>query len=297
MTTPCRLCGGASEPAFATIDRNRKVDGTVFTYLRCGSCGTVFLRDVPDDLARWYPDDYFVFPSVAELDAMGADRTETYKIEAVLPHVRGGRLVEVGPGFGVFARRAAVAGFDVCGLEMDAACCAHLRDVVGVQAIQTVTPEAALDSLPPSDAIAMWHSLEHVRDPWALVAAAAHNLRPGGVLAMALPNPQALGFRLFGGRWPHVDAPRHLHLIPARPLVDRGAAEGLERVSLTSDDGGARHWNEFGWGRVVLPPAPGYVLTRLSSPLGRLIAAVAAPAERRPGRGSAYTLVLRKPPA
>lgn len=290
---PCPWCGGPAATAFWTTDRNRAVDDSSFEYRRCESCGTLFLQNVPEDLGRWYPDDYFVFPSLAQLEDIGRD--ESYKIEAVLSHARSGQLVEVGPGFGVFARRAALAGFEVRGLEMDERCCDHLRTVVGVEAVQTATPHKALDAQPPSDVIALWHALEHLPDPGALLEAAARNLRPGGIFVAALPNPDAWQFRLFGRRWPHVDAPRHLYLIPAATLIERGRVHGLEPVALTSDDGGARHWNAFGWGRGILPPAPGYVLTRLSMPLGRAVAALARPAERRAGRGSAYTVTLRKP--
>ena len=222
--------------------------------------------------------------------------SERYKLDAVQAQRSGGRLVEIGPGFGAFSRLAARNGFDVCGLELDAACVAHLRTVVGVEAVQTATPERALADQPPSDAIVLWHSLEHLPDPGALLAAAAANLRPGGVLVAAVPNPQALQFRVLGRRWPHIDAPRHLHLMPARAVTERAARHGLQRVALTSDDGGARHWNAFGWGRGVLPGAPGKLLSHGSIHLGRALALAAAPAERRPGRGSAYTITLRKVP-
>jgi hypothetical protein len=142
--------------------------------------------------------------------------------------------------------------------------------------------------------IVLWHSLEHLSDPGALLQAAAGNLRPGGVLVAAVPNPQALQFRVLGRRWPHIDAPRHLHLMPAGAVTARAERHGLQRVSLTSDDGGARHWNAFGWGRGVLPPNPGKLLSHGAIHLGRALAFVAAPAEHRPGRGSAYTISLRK---
>jgi SAM-dependent methyltransferase len=288
----CVLCGAAMSFAFTVGDRNRAVGPDEFHYERCERCRTLSLANVPADLGRWYPSDYFTLPSVPELDAMAP--SEAYKLAAVQAQVTSGRLVEVGPGFGAFARLASVAGFEVSGLELDAACVEQLRTVVGVEAIQTAAPERELAALPPSDAIVLWHSLEHLPDPGALLAAAAANLRSGGVLIAAVPNPQALQFRLLGRRWPHIDAPRHLHLMPAAAVTERAARHGLKRVALTSDDGGARHWNAFGWGRGVLPPAPGKLLSHGSIHLGRAIALAAAPAERRPGRGSAYTITLRK---
>ena len=119
------------------------------------------------------------------------DASERYKLDAVQAQRSGGRLVEIGPGFGASLAACRAHGFDVCGLELDAACVAHLRTVVGVDAVQTATPERALADQPPSDAIVLWHSLEHLPDPGALLAAAAANLRPGGMLVAAVPNPQA----------------------------------------------------------------------------------------------------------
>ena len=121
--------------------------------------------------------------------------TERYKLALIEPHAKSGRLVEIGPGPGTFALAAREAGYDVTGIEMDARSCEHLRASIGVGAVQTDSPAAALAELPRSNVIAMWHVLEHLRDPWACLDAAARNLEPGGVLAVAVPNPGAFQFR------------------------------------------------------------------------------------------------------
>ena len=61
----------------------------------------------------------------------------------------------------------------------------------------------------------LWHVLEHVDDPAAALARVASWLRPGGVLLVGVPNLASLQARLAGGRWFHLDAPRHrTHLTP-----------------------------------------------------------------------------------
>src|SRR5688500_5838504 len=102
MSQACPLCGGDAAVAFETPDRNRRIGDETFTYRRCASCGTLFLENVPDDLGRYYPSDYYVLPSLDELRAAAA-AGESYRLDLVTRWKSGGRLVEVGPGTGIFA--------------------------------------------------------------------------------------------------------------------------------------------------------------------------------------------------
>jgi 2-polyprenyl-3-methyl-5-hydroxy-6-metoxy-1,4-benzoquinol methylase len=289
----CPLCGGRTEPAFVTRDRNRGVTDERFAYERCTVCGSFHLVNVPADLGPYYGGEYFVLPTRAQLDRVA--RAESYRLGFLQPHLPTGRVVEIGAGYGVFARLASGAGYDYTGIEMDGRCCEYMRSELGVEAIQSDAPADVLAQLPPSDAIALWHVLEHLPDPWGVVEQAAANLGPGGIMVCAMPNPEALQFRLLGGRWPHVDAPRHLFLIPARELQSRAGAAGLELASVTGRDRGGRHWNVFGWQHALLRPSAGTVAQLAALQAGRVVAGLLAPFERRALRGSTYTAVLRKP--
>ena len=288
----CPACAGATQAAFATRDYNRRCSSRLFHYARCTRCRLIFLADPPDDLARYYDGDYYRFPTRDELAAVAAK--SRYELDMLTPWAAGGRMVEVGPAQGVFALQAAQAGFDVTAIEMDARCCAYLESVVGVTAVNSDRPEEALGALPPSAAIVMWQVIEHLPDPWGCLDRAADNLRDGGILLVATPNPAALGLRLLGRFWPHVDAPRHLTLIPAGVLSERLAARGLERVALWTDDPGARSWNRFAWQRVLMNLSSRRAVRGALYVLGAVVAAAMAPIERRAGRSASYTAVFRK---
>jgi 2-polyprenyl-3-methyl-5-hydroxy-6-metoxy-1,4-benzoquinol methylase len=209
-----------------------------------------------------------------------------------------GRLVEIGPGEGVFARAAQNAGFDVTAIEMDARACAHLRDVAGVQAIESDAPEDAIAALPPSRAVVMWHVIEHLRRPWQVIERAAANLHDGGVLAIATPNPRALQFRLLRRRWAHLDAPRHLFLIPADTLARRCGELGLQLQDTTTDDAAGRHWNRFGWEYALRRAPRSRPAPRGTVALSAAIARALSPLERREGNGCAYTSIfVKRPPS
>jgi SAM-dependent methyltransferase len=289
----CPLCGGPATLALSARDRNRELSDELFRYRRCEACGVYSLVNVPADLGHFYPPEYYVLPDAGQLDALVP--AEMHKLELISRFVSPpGRLVEVGPAGGVFAYAARQAGFEVTAIEMDERTCAHLRETVGIEAVQSAHPETALAELPPSRAIALWHVIEHVPEPWALLDAAAANLEPGGALTVATPNPDSLQFRLLRARWAHVDAPRHLFLLPLDAVRDRAEAAGLRLAHVTTSDRAGRQWNRFGWE---------YALRRrpAAGPVSRPVAGAALgltlamrPLEHTGMRGTTYTAVFVK---
>lgn len=293
FATQCPQCGQQTERAFETADINRRIGNVSFKYRRCAGCGVVFLENVPEDLARYYPSDYyFIARSLDELAAWG--RSEQYKLDIILDYRKSGRLIEIGPASGAFAYLAKSAGFQVTAIEMDRRCSEYLASTAGLDVINSADEAKALQSAPPADVIAMWHVIEHLVDPWSMLEAAAAKLKPGGILVLAAPNPHAAQFKLFGAQWVHVDAPRHLWLIPPEVLAQRGARLGLSLRLATTRDPGSLFWNRFGWeyslaNRLGLRPG-----RRLVSLAGRVFAKLASVVEAREGKGSAYTVVLEK---
>jgi len=286
------MCAGRAKHLLAVGDRNRAVTNETFAYARCTACELIFLVDPPAELGRYYPDSYYELLSAEDLERHAA--SEQHKVDLLLAHGAVGRLTEIGPGQGVFAFAARQAGFDVTGIEMDQRACHHLSTTVGMAAVHSSRPHEALGALPPQRAVALWHVLEHLRDPWALIAAAAAALQPAGLLALSTPNPASLGMRVLGRHWPHIDAPRHLFLVPADALRRHAESVGLSQVAFSTNDPGGRHWNRFAWEYALRRPNPSPRRARLAS-LGGLVATAAAlPVERRPGRGAAYTVLFRK---
>jgi SAM-dependent methyltransferase len=244
-------------------------------------------------MAPYYPNEYYELPSAEVLAA--AARSEQFKIRMLLDHTTLGRLVEIGPGVGAFARAAHDAGFEVTGIDMNHRACEYLREEVGVEAIASATPEDVLLTLPPSRAIVLWHVIEHLPNPGSVIERAARNLGDGGVLAIAAPNPKALQFKLLRRRWAHLDAPRHWFLIPPETLANRCLMSGLQLAFTTTADPAGRYWNAFGWDYALRRSPRSQVGTRTASGLARWIARALAPIETRGENGCAYTSIFVKP--
>jgi 2-polyprenyl-3-methyl-5-hydroxy-6-metoxy-1,4-benzoquinol methylase len=78
------------------------------------------------------------------------------------------------------------------------------------------------------DAVTFNHSLEHVPDPLLSLRQATRFLRPGGRLAVSVPNFGSWQRRLFGTYWFHLDLPRHLQHFDRSSLAGMSRAAGLE---------------------------------------------------------------------
>jgi 2-polyprenyl-3-methyl-5-hydroxy-6-metoxy-1,4-benzoquinol methylase len=289
--TRCNQCGNAATLAFVAKDLNRRLTDEQFPYYRCSNCGLVFLHPVPANLGRYYPSNYHDIPrSLDEL--LQRRRGESYKLEA-LARVSGKRLLEIGPSFGAFAALARQAGFDVQTIEMDEQCCRFIREVVGVPAEHTGDVAAALQRTGRYDVIAMWHSLEHLPNPWDVLDELPRHLEPGGALLFATPNPESLQFRFFGRRWVHLDAPRHVNLIPHGVLEARLARAGMRRAYFTTEDSGAQECNLLGWIASSRTKLPRWERSRLASAAWKLAIPPSRLLER--GRyGAAYTMGFTK---
>jgi len=285
-------CQGSEIDWMQATDLNDRIDAKEFRYLHCAHCGLIRLENVPDNMGDYYPSDYYAIPTIERLAIIA--KANPFKIDTIQRYKTQGSLLEIGPSYGVFSFQAKQAGFEVDVIEMDERCCNYLSQVVGVNVTCSDSPHDAMSTLRSHDVIALWHVIEHLPNPWALICAAAENLKPDGVLVMAAPNPQAWQFHIMGKLWPHLDAPRHLYLLPAEVLTEYAKTLGLERIHFSTTDSDAKQWNRFGWCRLLMNRVRGKWISRLAFVLGAVLSVFMAPFESRDPKGSAYTLVFRK---
>lgn len=290
----CSYCSTPAIQLFVSYDYNRRTDHTPFHHYRCPHCGLIFIDPIPDDLAPYYTADYHYIPDTTEfLNAVAPH--EQYKIEIIHQYHRGGRLLEIGPSLGSFAWAAKCHGFNTTTVEIDQRCCDFLNNVAGIKTIQSGDPASAISQCEPFDVIALWHVIEHLPDPWSTLEAINQKLNPGGIVVIAAPNPYAFQFKLLGRYWPHTDAPRHLSLIPAELITQFLGNNGLQIELQTTRDTGGLRWNAFGWEYFFRNLTSNVRLKKMLGKAGNTLAKLLSHIDGIEGRGTAYTLVMRKP--
>jgi 2-polyprenyl-3-methyl-5-hydroxy-6-metoxy-1,4-benzoquinol methylase len=269
----------------------------VFGYRRCLACATVFIEQIPEDLDTYYAEaGYGSLEDTPDPRLLAGER---FKLDLLRGVTGGSNMIEIGPGAGVFARVAVEAGFSLTAIEMDERYCRELGERLGVRALCSAEPASALQTLAPADAIVLWHSIEHLPDLAQVLAACVGNLQPGGVLAFSTPSPDALQFRLLGSRWAHLDAPRHLQLLPAGSMRRHLEALGMEHVVTVTDDPIGIACNRLGWEYAArLHPArhrSNMATDILTGSISATMTRATRPWEGRGLAGSTYTAVFRRP--
>jgi SAM-dependent methyltransferase len=146
--------------------------------LRCQICGhmvsTVTLEDLYSGayMDATYAGDRLA-ASYERVMALPPERSDNAGRVARVVAAAGasGRALDVGAGLGVFPARLRDAGWTVTALDPDPRSVAHLRERVGVEAVEGDFGEAELTG--PYDLVTFNKVLEHVEDPVALLARAA----------------------------------------------------------------------------------------------------------------------------
>lgn len=294
--TVCPYCHAKAKPFLSARDINRHITDEVFSYSQCFSCGLVFMDEIPKDMARYYSGGYQPVPaSLEELRALAND--EKYRLEPILRHKSGGKLLELGPWIGMFACNAKDAGFDVTVVDMSADCVNFLENVLSVRAFRSDEPAVTVANLDERfDVVVMWHCLEHFPRPWEVIQQITRVLQPGGVLLVALPNIESYECSVLKSQWTHIDAPRHLHFYPLTSLTALCEQNGLRCLEATTSDHLSQVLRRSSWRALgkSLAPWSSFVGRVLSAVVGRLDGLLVGFSGRREGFGAGITAVYVK---
>jgi SAM-dependent methyltransferase len=200
---------------------------------RC-ACGLVQVTNPPTDeeLERFYS-----FSAGYGLTSLERVRRIAEGHARLLPDHGPGRLLDVGCGVGLFVAAARARGWDAAGIDLNADAVEVARERHGLPVTRGRIDE--LDEPDGAfDAITLWDTLEHVRDPRSALAAARRLVAPTGFLALSTPNIAGLYPRLSypvgrrTGYWTHPEPPAHLFQfsVASLSLLLEEAGFAVERV-------------------------------------------------------------------
>ena len=174
-------------------------------------------------MGYFYPDEYgpYVSTRVEALTDGGAARPlwkrilrKVFQFNAQrLPELKPGRVLEIGCASGNFMHELALQGWDVHGIETSESAARAAR---GLGYPVHVGPlETAPDPAEPFDLVVGWMVLEHLHEPVEALRKLHRWTRPGGWLAVSVPNAGSWEFSTFGDAWYALQLPTQLfHYTP-----------------------------------------------------------------------------------
>jgi SAM-dependent methyltransferase len=172
-------------------------DGRPLRTTICRACGLVWTNPRPaeDDVRRYYSIEYRIkykgraTPSLRHIARSGRGALNRYR--ALAPYIkRGGRILDAGAGGGEVVYVLRALGFDAAGLEPDEQYARHAREALDVPVATGFVQDASFEA-GSFDAVTMFHALEHVEDPCAILSRLRSWIVDQGVLFIEVPNVEA----------------------------------------------------------------------------------------------------------
>jgi len=188
----CPLCGGHSHAVLS----QRMQHGLDLTTVICNQCSLVFTNPLPprETYARFYRDacaDYYGHitpkPLFAESEGEPAQFAAKFNLLARKRTLSASRLLEVGPGNGLFLWWAQRRGCEALGVEPSTEFCSVLG-AAGLPYIKGVLSDVRPETHGLFDIIFMSHVLEHFYDPNEALQHCRTLLKQNGMLAVEVPN-------------------------------------------------------------------------------------------------------------
>ncbi|MDD4941121.1 MAG: class I SAM-dependent methyltransferase [Candidatus Omnitrophica bacterium] len=243
----CRICGNTDDNKTHTAREMMFGMRNVFQYLECGSCGCVQLIDIPQDMSRYYPANYFSFKEPQIYRKFENDRLFTrflrhrrsaylfdnasflgwvlsivhppqprlleYAQWFSLAHAHlGSRILDVGCGKGKMLSELAWYGFrNLHGADpfIDA----------DIRAPGIFIHSCDIFSLREEfDMVMFNHSFEHMDDPYGILGRVREVLRPEGRVMIRIPTVSSYAWEHYGVNWVALDPPRHIFLYSLKSL-------------------------------------------------------------------------------
>lgn len=273
----CPVCDAGSELATAFLEENIDTSKlTSFSYasrktpefmwrhmVRCTRCDLVYADEPPDETELGHAYHVADYDSVEEAqDAAAAYIRELQPVLKALPQCES--ALEIGAGTGIFLEMLAAHGFSsVAGVEPSTAAVAAAPPTRRSWLREAMFEER--DFEPRSfDLICCFMTLEHVRDPGIIAAAAMRLLKEGGAFVSVTHDYRGAVNRLLGRRSPILDI-EHLQLFSPesiRHLYSRHRYRDV-RVSAFRNRYSLDYWAR-------LSPLPPAAKARMRSALKRL---------------------------
>ncbi len=159
-----------------------------------------------------------------------------------------GKVLDIGCGRGLTLAELRRQGWETEGVELSENAAHFARNVLNLDVtVGGFDPTRYPDNY--FDAVIIWHVLEHVPEVMPTLGGIARILKPGGVLALAVPNFASRQAQRAGYDWFHLDLPRHYWHFTETWLTKTLAPLGLRVVHASH---ASLEQNPYGWIQSVL---------------------------------------------
>lgn len=205
-----------------------------FEYFECAECGCMQIKEIPDNLSKYYPENYYSFQKPYYLkenflknflkrqrvkyclygkNIIGMLLTRIYGMPELYKWFKKAEIkfkseiLDVGCGGGHLLYRMQKDGFTSV-MGADPFIMNYISNESGVKILKKDLSEIKQQF----DFIMLHHSFEHMPQPLSAFKQLSRLLKPNKYVLIKIPVTSSYAWRKYGVSWVQLDAPRHLFL-------------------------------------------------------------------------------------
>lgn len=261
----CKICGQAGQPQIHRVREMMFGYREWFTYNECSNCGCLQIAEIPADLSKYYPADYYSFTQLPgdknynpaqklmkrlrdryAIRGRGMLGKRLYRrfpnenllsLSGVENLRKDARILDVGCGAGVLLWDLRNLGFANT-MGVDPFLEKELEFANGLR----IRKQTFFEVGGTWDLIMFHHVLEHLADPIETLQHASRLLSPNGTCLIRTPTVSSYAWEHYGVNWVQLDAPRHLCIHSDKSIDLLAQQAGLKRTKTCFDSSAFQFW-------------------------------------------------------
>lgn len=147
----------------------------------------------------------------------------------------GGRVLDVGAGYGFFLSALEKAGYEAHGMEISSHAVAEAKKRTRAEVVEQGAEAPFPYPDDRFDAITLLDVIEHLQDYDTTLASCRRCLKSGGKLFVITLNAHSIARPLLGKRWSWYQDPTHIHMFTPKMLKDGLVGAKLHVETMTTE--------------------------------------------------------------
>lgn len=231
----CPICGSEKHKLSISV-KDFTVSKEIFNIVECGGCGLLFTNPRPgiNDIGDYYKSASYISHTNQQTGVFGRlyqflrNRAIDRKLSWIEKHSSGNEILDYGCGTGEFLSFCSKQGWNTIGVEIADE---PRKNAISRYGLNVISP-LLIDSIALNkfDVVTMWHVLEHVDNLLDTVRTIVAKIKPGGLLVLALPNPESWDAKHYKEFWAAWDVPIHYYHFKKEDILRLADMAGLSLV-------------------------------------------------------------------
>jgi len=266
----CRICGNIKDNKEYIIKEMHFGFGEEFTYFQCKKCGCLQIKNIPDNLSKYYPSNYYSLKP-ANLEEKGIislvkkifKRTRNsyavfnrgiigriiynfspYDALKSLSRVKlnkNSKILDIGCGTGNLLLELRELGF-IYLVGIDPYIEKDIEYKNGVKILKRTIQEFSESENGKYDLIMFHHSFEHIQDPVETLEACKRLLTTAGIVLIRTPVVDSWAWENYRENWVQIDAPRHIFIYSRKSMEILAQKTGFKIKEILYDSTEFQFW-------------------------------------------------------